>query len=118
MFAFLDLYIFGWLICCNLSCVWEMSSIKIHLLNFFNKVFKKNPPSVFTEEEWQVEMSVGNYWIFGEMLSCVFCYGTWLSALVSLSMCFLLGYPVWLVVICALSWPTLTFAVVKELKEI
>jgi hypothetical protein len=118
MFSFLDLYVFGWLISCNLSCVWEMSTFKIHLLNLINKTFRKDTAVVFTEEEWQTEMSIGNYWIFGGMLACVFCYGTWLSALVSFVLCYFLNYPFWMVAVCAFSWPTLNFAVVKKLKGI
>ena len=116
MFDFLDLYIFGWLISCNLSCTWEMSSFKVHLFNTFNSIFRRSRQKLHTEEDWQVEMSLGGYGPLGEMLMCIFCYGTWLSAAISAVGCYFLGYPYWFVVVCAFSWPTLNFAVVKFLK--
>ncbi len=118
LFNYLDLYLFGWLVSCNLSCVWEMASFKIHLFNLINKIFRKKSGTLYTEEDWQNEMALGGYGPIGEMLMCVFCYGTWLSAAISSVLCYALNYTFWLVPLCALSWPTLNFAVVKKLKGI
>ena len=117
LFSFLDLYIFGWLVSCNVSCVWEMSNIKIHLFNMLHRVFRRSRPKIYTEEEWQVEMELGGYGKLGELLMCIFCYGTWLSASISAIGCYFLGYSYYMVLVCALSWPTLNFAVIKKLKE-
>jgi hypothetical protein len=117
LFGYLDVYVFGWLICCNLTCVWEMSPFKVHLFNKLNAFFSKDSPTLYTEEDWLKEMSLGGYGLFGEMLMCVFCYGTWLSAIISSVMCYFLKYPFWMVLVCMFSWPTLNFLVLKKLKE-
>jgi len=116
MFAYLDLFILGWLVSCNLSCTWEMSNIKVHMFNLFHSAFRRARPELYTEEDWQVEMVLGGYGKFGELLMCVFCYGTWLSAAISAVGCYFLNYPYYMVAVCALSWPTLNFAVIKSLK--
>tara|TARA_Y100000361_G_C11134804_1_gene331209 strand:- start:340 stop:627 length:288 start_codon:yes stop_codon:yes gene_type:complete len=95
-----------------------MASFKIHLFNLINKIFRKKSGTLYTEEDWQNEMALGGYGPIGEMLMCVFCYGTWLSAAISSVLCYALNYTFWLVPLCALSWPTLNFAVVKKLKGI
>jgi hypothetical protein len=115
MVDFVDAYFFGWLIACNLSAAWEMSSFRIHLFNTIYKVFRVER-ELYTDEDWELDVAE-NWGLFGEMLMCTFCYGTWLSLIVSSVYSYYFSCPMWLPVVCALSWPTMNYAALNYLKK-
>lgn len=98
----------------GISTIWFFSGFPILLFRTIRML--KPEDEVYTQEEWEVWISSKSN-LIGELLTCPICLSVWISALVSSSMYFLIGYPVYFIPAAVLSWPFLMFLFFKKLDN-
>ncbi len=95
-------YIVGLLIVQTICMIWFYSPIRITLGQiFFNS-------RITSTEEFETYMLLKSM-LFGKLLSCYICFSFWTSLFTGITFFILFFLPVWWVLLCPLTYPSLCF---------
>lgn len=100
MLDFIFIYCATTLVVANLISILEQTNMKLYILSLFIK------EDLYTCDDCNDYIS-DNWGKLGELLTCPLCYGTWLSLLSSLSLCYLFEFNLIYSLVCMFGCPFL-----------